>query len=421
MSTDNPLPKYRHYKPKNLGVVPIDGRDYYLGRYDSPKSWEKYHRLLAEHAAKGSITPTVKEDSKPPSGDLDINELIRAYWRHVEGYYVKNDQPTTEACVIRQVLGVVRDLYGHTKAKDFGPLSLKACRNAMVGKGWSRKSINRQAIRIRAMFKWAAANEILPVAIHQALQTVEGLRKGRSAAKERPPVLPVADDVIEKTLAHLSPTVAAMVRLQRLTGMRPQEVVKLRPVDIDMSDPGCWVYKTTEHKQEHNERQRIIFIGPRAIAVLRPFLTLDISSFVFCPRQAADEHQSDRTARRRTPMQASRRDRTRTRNRRIGDHYTVGTYRQAINRACDRAFPHPIHWAVPEKHLTDDQREELKAWRDAHRWHAHTLRHTAGTAIRGQFGLEAAQAVLGHAELRTTQIYGEKSLDAAREVMKAIG
>ena len=41
-------PKYRHYSPKNLGVVPIDGKDHYLGRYDSPESWGKYQRLMAK-------------------------------------------------------------------------------------------------------------------------------------------------------------------------------------------------------------------------------------------------------------------------------------------------------------------------------------------------------------------------------------
>lgn len=48
MSADRPDPKYRHYKPKNLAVVRIDGRDHYLGKYGSPESREKYHRLLAE-------------------------------------------------------------------------------------------------------------------------------------------------------------------------------------------------------------------------------------------------------------------------------------------------------------------------------------------------------------------------------------
>jgi len=84
------------------------------------------------------------------------------------------------------------------------------------------------------MFKWASSREMFPVTIYQALQTVEGLRKGRSTAKERPPVLPVPDRAVEATLGHLPPTVAAMLRLQRVTGMSPQEVVELRTTDLDM-------------------------------------------------------------------------------------------------------------------------------------------------------------------------------------------
>jgi hypothetical protein len=48
------IPKYRHYKPKDLGVVRVDGQDFYLGRYDSSPSWEKYHRLVAEWMAGAS-------------------------------------------------------------------------------------------------------------------------------------------------------------------------------------------------------------------------------------------------------------------------------------------------------------------------------------------------------------------------------
>ena len=52
------LPKYRHYKPKNLAVVRIDGRDLYLGKYGSPTSWERYHRLLAERAVSANPPAT---------------------------------------------------------------------------------------------------------------------------------------------------------------------------------------------------------------------------------------------------------------------------------------------------------------------------------------------------------------------------
>lgn len=61
------VPKYRHYKPKNLGVVRIDGKDHYLGPYDSPQSWERYHRLLAERLAQPErfgIAPLATNDSR---------------------------------------------------------------------------------------------------------------------------------------------------------------------------------------------------------------------------------------------------------------------------------------------------------------------------------------------------------------------
>jgi integrase len=465
-ATTRHTPKYRHFKPKNLAVVRIDGHDHYLGRYDSPESHEKYHRLLAEHAVKGGVTLNAENEPETGSDTLSVNELILAYFRHAEGYYVKNGEPTTEIGVIRQALKPIRKLYGLSLAKDFGPLALKACREAMVAKGWSRKSINRQVGRLRKMFAWGVANELIPATVFEALKTVEGLRKGRSAARERPPISPVLDEVVEKTLTHLLPTVAAMVRLQRLTGMRPQEVVGLRRVDLEMGDATCWVYRPDRHKGEHHERDRVIYIGPRAIDVLKPFLSLDSSKCIFSPQRSEAERNARRRAERKTPLYDSHvshqaRKWKRRSRRPLGDHYTVGTYRQAIHRACDAAFPHatlsPLTLEdlsssqreqfrhlrkvlrckdLPEdrrneittaisalfrRDLPPDQRTELEAWRKANRWHPHALRHSAATQIWGQYGLEGAQAVLGHNELRTTQVYSEKNMDAARKIMREIG
>ena len=48
VSARTQVPKYRHYKPKDLAVVRIAGRDHYLGKYGSEESKQKYRRLLAE-------------------------------------------------------------------------------------------------------------------------------------------------------------------------------------------------------------------------------------------------------------------------------------------------------------------------------------------------------------------------------------
>ena len=54
-------------------------------------------------------------------------------------------------------------------------------------------------------------------------------------------------------------------------------------------------------------------------------------------------------------------------------------------------------------------------------WHANQLRHTKATEIRRQFGLEAAQVVLGHAKADVTQVYAERDAALAVQVAKRIG
>ena len=49
------------------------------------------------------------------------------------------------------------------------------------------------------------------------------------------------------------------------------------------------------------------------------------------------------------------------------------------------------------------------------------LRHSAATDIRRQFGIEAAQCVLGHSEIGTTQIYAERDLAKAADIMRVVG
>ena len=86
------------------------------------------------------------------------------------------------------------------------------------------------------MFKWAVADELIPPSIYHGLQAVTGLTYGRSAARETEPVKPVPDLHVAVVLPFVSPHVAAMIVLQRLSGMRAGEVVIMRPCDIDTTE-----------------------------------------------------------------------------------------------------------------------------------------------------------------------------------------
>lgn len=417
------VPKYRQHKKSGKAIVTLPNgfggrRDMYLGKYGTAASRKEYARVIQEWETMGRRLP---EPDQGKAGDLTINELLAVYWKHVQSYYVKNGKPTSEPDTIRQALRFLKELYGPTLAREFGALSLRAVRDRMIvhkvirkvkeidpdtgevrlvdkvlREGLGRSFVNAQVSRIKQMFRWAVGQDMLPPEVHQRLACVEGLRKGKSAAREKTPVRPVPEAIVDATLPHMPPMVADLVRLQRLTGARPGELPEMRAVEIDMTGP-VWEYRPGRHKGEHHDRERIIFIGPQAQGILRKYLSLDMTAPLFCPARSEEQRNLERRANRQTcltPTAKTRRARQNPKGK-AGESYGVAEYRRAISRACEKAGqPH---------------------------WTPHQLRHSAGTEVRKRFGLEAAQAVLGHKELGVTQVYAEKDLETARRVMAEIG
>ena len=172
-----------------------------------------------------------------------------------------------------------------------------------------------------------------------------------------------------------------------------------------------------------------------AQAVLKPLLKSDLQAHIFSPAEAERARRKKMHADRvecGTPLSCGNvpgSNRKRRPRRPPGNRYDVAAYRRAIARACDRAFPPPAPLAKREgetavewkARLTSAQKQELRRWRDQHRWYPHQLRHTAATRLRKEYGLEAAQVILGHKTLTVTQVYAEKNVEAARKIMAQVG
>lgn len=229
------VPKYRKHKASGQAIVTIAGRDHYLGPWKSKASRLEYDRLIGEWVVNGRPSRAV---AIAGNCDLTVAELILAYWQFAQGYYRRDGKPTGTVDAIKQALRVLRHSYGHTLAHDFGPLALAALRQSLINAGNTRTYINDHMGRIRRVFKWAAAQEMVSVSVYTALTTVAGLHHGRSEAREPEPIGPVSDEVVDSTLPCLSRVVADMVRFQRATGARPAEVCILRPRDVDRSGEG---------------------------------------------------------------------------------------------------------------------------------------------------------------------------------------
>jgi integrase len=371
---------------------------------------------VGEWLARGRQLPPTHAAAAPT-----INEVLLAYYRHAETYYRKpGGRPTSELHCIRSALRPVKQLYGDSDAAAFDSLCLQSIQRRMIQAGLARKTINDGIHRIRRAFKWAAKQQIVPISTHQSLLTVEALKAGRSEARESTVVRPVPQALIDGVRDLVAPQVWAMIQIQLLTGARPGEVCLMRACDLETGGK-VWTFRPITHKTEHHGFERQIYIGPRCQEIIKPFLQLDTSAFLFSPADAEQARRERQRADRKTPLYPSHlrrleKKRKRRSGRAPGSRYTVDTYRRAIQRACDLAFPPPAELLVDDSKAADLQR-----WRMKHRWFPHQLRHNAGTNLRKQFGIEVSRIILGHQSVAVNEIYSEPDRTQATAIIARIG
>lgn len=311
--------------------------------------------LIATESLRRRLESAVSGDA--PS-DLSAAQLIMRFMAHAERYYAQR-KGSTELANFREATATALLLYSDIPGADFGPVQLRAVRQLMIERNLARSTINARVRRIRQVWRWGVSMGWIPPDTLARLDAIQGLRRGRSQARETEPVHPVPLEVIARTLAVCPSTVSAMAQVQLLTAARPGEVVICRGVDLDTSG-SVWLYRPTMHKNKWRAQDRLIAIGPKARAIIEPRLS---PGFIFP-----------------TPS---------------GTAYTVNTYAQSIARACRRA--------------------------GVDRWSPNRLRHTAASLIRREHGMEAASCALGHARLETSAIYAAKNDTLAREVALRYG
>lgn len=352
------IPAYLLHKSRGLAKVRIDGKDHYLGEYGSPESYEKYDDLIGKHIEIADLDAT----------SITISELLALYWRYAKKRYgEKGKGPNGAAVNRRPIIRMLRQRHGRQRPRDFGPLAFREMIEAMPGMGWSRTYANEQIARVKQIFKWAVSRELIDVVVCQRLLTVDGIRMGEGF-RETVPVEPVADDVVVATIPYMQPHIASMVRLQRLTGCRPAEVTIMRPCDIDRTND-VWIYTPESHKTQHHGKERRIAIGPKAQAILAPYLLRSAETCCFPTRRSP--------------------------------RYTTDSYRRQIQRACE------IRAADLNIALVS--------------WSPNQLRHALGTQVRDVYDAEHAQASLGHSRLQTTEVYAAASTERMLKVARDIG
>jgi len=413
------IPAYRKHKQTGRAAVSIyraDGSRTEVilpGKYGSDESKQEYERLLAQlRTNDGRLGP----DLHTVRIDLTVAELVLKFIEErVTPYYVDpiSKKPTREQANFRASLRPLTRLYGDRPASEFTPQSLCIVRQAMIDGNWmteaekqewtdagrkiglARSTVNERIARIKLMFRWGAMMLQVPPSIAHGLATVDGLRRGRSAARESDPVAPVPIGIVEQTLPYLPPVVRDIVELLRLTGMRVGEAVILRGIDIDMTGE-VWLFRPERHKNLYRGHYRVVAIGPRGQAIIRKYLKPMADALLFSPAEQAATIASQKRAARKTKVQPSQLCRKKARpKKKPGAQFDKDSVNHAIRAACKRG-------GIP-------------------RWHTHQLRHTAALEISRQHGLEAARAVLGHKTVQMSAHYSGLDTTMAADVMGKIG
>jgi integrase len=385
--------------------VRVDGRNIYLGRTGDPKTLARYAVFVSEYQANGLVVPDGFDakavddraellltsvpipDEHLENKPLTVEHLGEAYRVHVKQRY-SGDHQIQDLARKTRVIDDILENDSDVSIENFGPKRLKALRQRWVDtKIISRKYANRLTNEARAMFNWGVAEELVRPEIVVALKAVAPLRGGE-AAYELDDRQAVPLNVVRATAKFLSPVVKAMVRLQVTTGMRPSEICSMKPMDIDRSGP-VWFYRPGSHKTKWKGQKREIPLVGDARAVVEDYINRKADSFLFSPEEAMAWFRAKLRSERKG--YGSYKKLVEDPKKQPGTKYDSGSYRQAITRACKLA--------------------------KVERWTPYQIRHLAGTVVAEALGLENAKALLGHSDIKTTQIYSKattrQSIDAA--------
>jgi integrase len=332
--------------------VSIGGRWHILGPVGSAKARAEYARVLALLASD-----PMARLSKPES------YLIVTLCKD---YAASDEIPVKSMRQYLRAAEILCESHPATPAAEFGPLALGAWQKSLCDKSdatgrklYSRKYVVMLVSIIRTIFRWGVKTERIPAEVYHGLLTVSRPKFGQ--ARPGKVVRPVSDEDVVRTLPKLPRSVAGLVRLQRATGARPSEIRGLRPCDVDRSDD-VWTFTPTEHKTAATGHVRVIYFGPIAKSILAEF-DPGLPELYYFP--------------------------VRRKWKTEGKPYRKDSYRRAVVRACKAA-------GVPP-------------------WNPYQLRHARITEVRKAAGIEAAQAIGGHSNLSTTEIYAKRVEEFARK------
>ena len=293
-----------------------------------------------------------KEEVKNPGGKIAMYTgamLATAFGDDCKKTYRKNGKMTSYVGEVTLTMSALRDLYGNDPATSLGAPEIARIRDHMIDsknqKGvafkLTRKTVNGRLAIIKQAFAWARERELITQNALVDIQCVKALAFGRTTARESRSVRPVSVAAVNATLAVCTRVIRSMIEVHLFTGMRPGELVAMKPGLIDRVTE-VWIYRVPAevYKMSHKEKapKREVYLGPQVQAILAQFMVgRNDDAYIFSPFESELERRAERNAKRKTPPTYGNKCESKVTGTFVrarfkkGSGYSTASYRRAIN------------------------------------------------------------------------------------------
>lgn len=357
----NLVPAYLLHKPTGQARVRIAGRDYYLGPFGSEESRRRFGELVAQHASGRTIDPLARSGTTTiPTTIDDPGPSVAELWLAFLDHaekYYVKNGRQTDE------VKCFRSAMAHV-IDLYGLLPVSE-----FGPSQLKAARNRMVAagwsRKYINKSVCRVRHVFKWGIENEMVEPDTLARLVAVAALKAGKTTAVDHPERQAVPMADiDAVKARVKQQNRDLIDLQLLTGARPGELIGLTTGVidrtgdiWVATLTDHKTQHHGKTRKLWFGPRAQLVLTKYLRADPDAGLF----------------------STSRD----------------SYCKCITEACERA--------------------------GVKRFSPHWLRHNATTAARDGFGIEAAQALAGHAKPDMTARYSTKMDKLAADVVSKIG
>jgi integrase len=384
---------------------------------DPLEAQHRYDEWVEEFKRKNTPKPAPRVETP----EKTVAEVLVAYYRHAMTEYAHNKATRHRIYQAMQAVKEPELELADLPVSQFRGPQLKKVREHLVknrkhrqaedGRALSRTYINYLVACVQRAWKWGLSEDLVPHDSAESVAAVTPLAKGKGG-REPKRVLPPAAGW-EDTLAELTPVLSAMVQVQQLCGMRPQDVCRLcrgevstSPAEkVEITGTGrhvaafvedghlIWLYAPGEHKTSWQGKPRVVAIGPRAQRLLAPLLEgLQGDDYVFSPARSLQQRGRGNRFKRQGYSRC----------------YATRQYAQLVERAIERLNRRRVEAGCCPEEMCPE-------------WSPNQLRHLAGTVVGDELDREHARAMLGQSSTDVIDTYMEQQVRKAARAASRCG